>query len=221
MNPEWVDAQLAVLEQRLGSSTVQSASLFEPTAEFYGLLETGEDDDLRQAVAQVANHPPVAAHLRGSIPDARYLSAADGRSLSREDGKSAIGGAVFGNDQVGYHLLIPFSLMGELSQTGCVIAHELCHLVLRFARAELPDKDENEYLTDLTAVFVGLGKLLLNGKEGATSAPTYVPHTHRLGPLRLKHAAYAFHKVCIARGVERETALRNLDPRLVARMPLF
>ena len=53
--------------------------------------------------------------------------------------------------------------------TLAVLAHEICHKLLQrsgisLGRGLLEDY-ENEILTDITSVFVGLGKLMLNGAE--------------------------------------------------------
>jgi len=198
---QWVDAQLVALAGVLRPDVAERPFLFEPTAEFYGLFSSGEDEDLRRAVALAALHPPVAAHIRGQVPNACYLPPGAGQR--------GIGGKLVPGTFWGSEIQVPFASMGRPERIGAIIAHELGHLVLNTVGSRLPDYEENECLVDVTGVFVGLGGLLLNGKQ---SDPTSSLYQENLGHLPLELTGYAFDKACRTRGVDPEAASDDLAP---------
>ena len=82
-----------------------------------------------------------------------------------------------------------------------VMAHEICHKVLYVHGLYFPyNKIENELLTDLATVYVGFGKLSLNGcyEELETLTST-------IGYLSLKQFATAYNIVCAAYGIHPAT----------------
>ena len=185
--------------------------LFEPSSAFYGLFETGEDEDLERAVGLVAYHPPVASLLSGRAPSAVYLSPATG--------EPGMAGRLVGSTSLGLRIEVSFHVMGIPEALGTVIAHEMGHHVLAFAKHSLPETIENELLTDLTSVFVGLGKLLLNGKQRAHSP--HSPFQVHLGYLPLELTIYAYRKVCQARGVALATATSSLTRELLTEIQSY
>lgn len=201
-----MDIQIEVLGGVLHSNAAERLLLFEPTPAFYGLLGSGEDEDLEHAVRDVAHHPPVAFHLLGQAPSAIYLAP--------RDGQPGVGGRLVGGATSRPQIQVPFGLIGESKAIGAVIAHELGHHVLMMAHHSAPDYAENEAITDLTCVVVGLGKLLLNGKQRALSA--HSPFQQSLGHLPLDLTTYAFDRVCDRRGVGRDERRRNLTPQSLA-----
>lgn len=43
------------------------------------------------------------------------------------------------------------------------LAHEVCHAVMRHYRMEQDNSDENEYCTDLATIYMGFGRLIIDG----------------------------------------------------------
>jgi len=207
VNPDrqWVDTQLNTLGQVLALDSAARPFLFEPSPGFYGLFESGEDEDLEHAVGLAAHHPPVAQLLSGQSPSAAYLPPATG--------ELGMAGRLVRSTSYGPRIEVSFHVMGIPEAVGTVIAHELGHYVLAFANHSLAETIENELLTDLTSVFVGFGKLLLNGKQRAHSP--HSPFEQHLGYLPLELTTYAYRKVCRARGVDLATATSNLTPELL------
>jgi hypothetical protein len=205
LDRQWVDKQLKTLEKVLPLDSATSPFLFEPSPMLYQLFETGEDEDLKRAVGYVARHPTIALLASGRSPDALYLPPTTGQV--------GVAGRLVGSMPFGLKIEVSFQVMGVPAAVGTVVAHELGHYVLAFANHSLPNTPENELLTDLTSVFVGLGKLLLNGKQ-MTHSP-HSPFRQHLGYLPLELTTYAYCEVCEARGVDLATATRNLTSDLV------
>jgi hypothetical protein len=87
------------------------------------------------------------------------------------------------------------------------IAHELCHKLL-FDRGAHGDDLMYEILTDVAAVYVGFGKLLLNGYEYRTQTGTLPlgrPGDHvRFGYITTHEAAFVHAMVCRIRGAQEQ-----------------
>ena len=93
------------------------------------------------------------------------------------------------------------------------MAHEICHKVLYINGVYYPNNAiENELLTDLATVYVGFGKLSLNGcyhrKEEKTQkyqngdlVTITKTHVHTIGYLSLRQFAVAYNYVCSCYGI--------------------
>ena len=103
-----------------------------------------------------------------------------------------------------------------------VMAHEICHKVLFVNGLYYPeDTIENELLTDLATIYVGFGKLSLNGcydkKEEKTEkyqngqfVEETKTHIHTIGYLSLRQFAVAYNYVCSSYGVTDSDKRRGL-----------
>jgi hypothetical protein len=100
------------------------------------------------------------------------------------------------------------------------IAHEITHYFLNTHGLPPQSSHEYEVFTDTAAVFLGLGKLLLNGcdvsdtsfgRDGRRTDLTY--HT---GYLAVEELALVYHVVCTMRGIQNREADRALSPRALA-----
>lgn len=205
LDRQWVEEQLLVLNRVLRSDSVKNSALFEPTQGFYGLLGSGEDRDLERGVSLVARHPTVTFCLLGQVPSAVYLAP--------REGHPGVGGRIVGGP-ARWQIQVPFALIGDALAIGTVIAHELGHYILAMEHHVIANHAENEAVTDLTAVAVGLGKLLLNGKVYAPSA--HSPFQHTLGHLPLDLTAFAFERVSRRWGIGPAEQRRNLTQRALA-----
>lgn len=195
MNEAWVDGVLPSLLGNLGPFRVRSKSFhFEPTEEDYALLESGDEADLRSFVSRAARHLELVA-----APKAEY-----DWGIKMDPGHA--GQVRLGASE--HPVKIPFHHAGKPYAVGAIIAHELTHVFMWGKGIGAPDCDENERLTDLTAICVGLGKLALNGTllepSGDMMTATglgYVPH---------ELLVYAFRKVNALRGIADREARRHL-----------
>ena len=191
MNREWIDDKLNMLDLKLRDFSATSVDsrkfFFEPTEDVYKKLESGDEKHLQYVASSIATHLRIM-----SIPTVRYDW---GLKMEPE-----VAGQIR-SDYYSAYIQIPFFYVGKKYPLGGILAHELTHHLLYSRHISLVDSNENELFTDLTAVFVGLGKLLLNGTldEGGG-----------LGYLSPDMIAYCLKKMCSAHTVDVETALENL-----------
>jgi hypothetical protein len=94
-----------------------------------------------------------------------------------------------------------------------VLAHEISHKVLfdRRIRQEGDDLLRYEILTDVTAVYIGFGKLLLNGYEYAATKND-VERRVRFGYVSVEEVAFLHAMACRMREVPASSWLRGLSP---------
>ena len=100
-----------------------------------------------------------------------------------------------------------------------VLAHEVCHKVLfdRLIHQQGNDARRYEVLTDMTAVYLGFGKLLLNGYEYATTrrrsagAERHARNV-RFGHLSLDEVAFAHAMACSMRELRSPDWYLGLSP---------
>ncbi|MGD2094112.1 MAG: hypothetical protein PVH77_03795 [Phycisphaerales bacterium] len=102
------------------------------------------------------------------------------------------------------------------------LAHELTHKYMQVNGISLGtntvQKYENEVLTDITTIFLGLGKFLLNGCNNERTYTEYrgadkyeVTKTMKVGYLTQRQMAFVYRLVCSMRGISKEDMLSNLD----------
>jgi len=196
MNKEWIDDKLNMLALKLRDFNVASVDshkfFFEPTGDVYEKLGSGDESDLQYVASSIAMHLRIIP-----VPTVRYDW---GLKMEPE-----VAGQIRRDFYLAY-IQIPFFYVGKKYSLGGILAHELTHALLYSRRISLQDSNENEFFTDLTAVFVGLGELLLNGAldEGGG-----------LGYLSPDLIAYCLKKVCRLYSIDVETALRNLTSEAI------
>jgi len=191
MNREWVDEKLEMLALKLSDFNVASVDLrkffFEPTEDVYKKLASGYESDLQYVASSIATHLRIIL-----VPTVKY----DWGLKMEPEVAGQIRSAIYLP-----YIQIPFFYVGKKHSLGGILAHELTHALLYSRGISLEDSNENEPFTDLTAVFVGLGKLLLNGAldEGGG-----------LGYLSPDLIAYSIKKVCRLHAIDVQAALGNL-----------
>ncbi len=211
----WVDTELARLDARLGTPR-SDRFFFEPTPEFYKRLSSGMDQDLQEAVNALARHTTVKRFLHGLAPMARYLPA----GYEGGGGIGPMGPITAGMYRISRagtkEILVPFFLLGEEYALGAVLAHEMSHFFLISLGLVPADLQANEPFTDLTAVFLGFGKLMLNGKYGVTGMDSEI--WLELGYLSQELTCYAFQQINKKCGVNQRESLAYLRPEAVIGM---
>ncbi len=107
------------------------------------------------------------------------------------------------------------------------LAHEITHKFLQFHNIHIGNnlvhQYENEILTDLTAVFLGLGKLMLEGChveevtessyynfDSASTTTTSTTITHYTGYLKMEQLGFIYLFVCTMRKIPSLEYMRNL-----------
>jgi len=103
-----------------------------------------------------------------------------------------------------------------------ILAHEITHKVLhRFGISSPPGhsgEQAEEELTDIGTVFLGLGKLMLNGTdtrkvrfEESPLGRTRITQTYKCGYLGLTELAFVYRLVCAMRRIPSDRAERGLS----------
>lgn len=103
------------------------------------------------------------------------------------------------------------------------LAHEIAHKYMQIhsitTGVGLAHKFENEVLTDITAVFLGLGKFMLNGAEEEKThqeekfdGTNYITRTQKCGYLSRWQLAFVYRLICAMRGISRQDMLSDLSP---------
>jgi len=98
------------------------------------------------------------------------------------------------------------------------LCHEICHKWLQKNHLELPVERENEILTDIATIFLGLGKVMLNGsktsavKEKMTSEGTRTTtRTLTVGYLDINQLAVVYELICRMRKIPSIIFMKGLS----------
>lgn len=102
---------------------------------------------------------------------------------------------------------------------AATLCHEVCHKWLQMNRIALPVEMENEILTDITSVFLGFGKIMLNGcktthvrYESIENGTRTITETKTSGYLDRNQFAFVYRLVCAMRNVPETEAMQGLNP---------
>ena len=162
---EWIDKQLVYLSSHLGVYKLEAGQdfFFEPTGGFYGFISQGRIEPLNEAMRMLADHissltSPIIENWRGHTD---FLTTSDYAIASNDE----IAGVIMHDGPNRSRIKIGFMNKHSPFVMGAILAHELTHHFLFNKQIGYPDTDENERLTDLATVYLGLGKLTLNGYE--------------------------------------------------------
>ena len=101
---------------------------------------------------------------------------------------------------------------------GATLCHEACHKWLQVHRIGSPIEAEDEILTDITAVFLGLGKVMLNGCKATSVKYETMPNgtrtiteTRTFGYLDRDQLAFVYHLVCAMRNIPVSDYIQGLN----------
>lgn len=112
------------------------------------------------------------------------------------------------------------SLLKQPHRLIATFAHELAHYLLATARSQPPcDDDEMEFLTDLTAVYLGFGVFLANGRFQFEALNDGTLHGWRLGHMGYLPEADLIFDLSLfieAKAADPAPALACLKPHLAA-----
>jgi hypothetical protein len=200
VNEEWVDTRLNQLTQKLGILKHYPDEFgFEPTENIYRKLESGDEQDLQYVATEIA----------------RYLIIAPAPTVKYDWGlkmEPEVAGQIKVTPQI-HEIRIPFFYVGKRYELGAILAHEMTHAFLFSRGIFLEDPNENEMFTDLAIIFIGLGKLFINGLINLTNK--YSNEANVLGYLPPELIAYCYKKVNMSRHINEDAATRNLTPEAV------
>jgi hypothetical protein len=224
---EWINKQFLNLSSKIGVYKLYAGEdfFFEPTPGFYGFISQDTTDVLNEAMHMLANHIgyshcPIIEDWKGPINpivtmDYDYTSNEEPPGLIRYNGP--------------YRSKIQICITNKHSPLimGAILAHELTHYYLFNKEISLPDENENERFTDLATVYLGLGKLTLNGYDTISwkinRKDKEINYTYRVGYLTVNEMAVILYHLCKFRNIPLEKAKENLSIKsqeLLTRIPL-
>jgi len=201
-----LDDELKLIQSFVGIFRPNPEEFFlEPTQDLYKKL-SGSLEEIQEVAHAIASHIGLSVvplvqwrHAVTRKPD--FVAGPNGVSTptTYREVHGTFEGAI---------ITLSDKYMGNPTRLGAVLAHELTHCFLSrkgigpFPPFSLSER-ENERLTDLTSIFLGLGKLVLNGYEPFSLA------------IRPEEAAAFFMKVNQLRGINRRTWVANLESHAI------
>lgn len=202
---------LSFLNSSLGIYKLNSGNdfFFEPTPGYYGFICQGTTECLNEGIKIIANHiesktSPIIEEWKNS---ANPIIKNDYDWTSNNDPA----GLIRYNDS--YHSRIEINVTNKHSPfiIGAILAHELTHHYLFSKNIYYDDENENEKLTDFATVFLGLGKLTLNGYAQINWTNNDKEYKYRVGYLNTSDLALCLHTICKFRSLELEELTYNLN----------
>jgi len=199
MNRKWIDEKCDMLSVKLGIFKPNPLEFyFEPTDEIYKKLESEEEKDIKHVANEISKHLDMRY-----VPNIKYDW---GVKMDPE-----VAGQI--NFLKPMHdIQIPFFYVGKRYPLGRILAHEMTHAFLISKDIYLEDNNENEMLTDLGSIFIGLGKLLLNGISVALDEN--MQNEFILGYLSPELLAHSYIKIAAYRSINKSIMIKNLIPRI-------
>ncbi len=103
-----------------------------------------------------------------------------------------------------------------------ILAHEITHEYLYVNNISFSNKYENEILTDIAAIFLGFGKLMLNGSENEDiwknyyfGGSTTITDKLGIGYLDRSKVAFVYLLVCSMRNISEKKYMSNLSNKSI------
>jgi len=171
--------------------------------------------------------PPLTSRFHDSISIQR--TAKDIAQFVGLTGFTFIVGIAKQDEKVGGHIDLSGSgpevfieidsdMMEFPDAVAATLCHEVCHKWLQSHGIRLPVTIENEILTDVTAVFLGFGKVMLNGcnvtnvrTEPVANGTRTITKTLKSGYLDRDQFAFVYRLVCAMRSVPESDSIQGLN----------
>ena len=121
------------------------------------------------------------------------------------------------------HIEIDSDMMKFPDAVGATLCHEVCHKWLQVKGIKSPITIDNEILTDITSVFLGFGKIMLNGcrtqnvrSESIPNGTRTITETMTAGYLDRDQLAFVYGLVCAMRKIPLSESMRDLNGEAVS-----
>jgi len=212
MNKDWVTKTLTKLE-RTWPSWIVSKGCLNPTETLYG--QFADHKRIPAAVSSLCEH--VGLHCTATIDIAHdsNITAFDFITGQQFHTKTIDAAAdVRSASLITMKIRIAVRQLGSPRKLARILAHEATHHILKVANNHAESDLESEMFTDVAAVFLGFGKLMLNGATEESPDITSVPLTdgdESLPYLGYPLIAFSYFVWSKNRGLDMEHSLSHLD----------
>ncbi len=192
---KWVDEKINWLTAVLAVTKELFQKNYDLIYSIYPYLESGKTEDAQKVVNLISKNLNIAPPLL------RY-------DWSGELDHDAASRGQMSNGQI----IVSLTFTKNKYLLAATVVHELMHYVLIHRKnVILPDTLENEKLTDLAAMVLGLEGVMLNGKV----IDTFKDKINTLGYLSLEEIAYASQKIHSARNIKGYVNLNNYGLQII------
>ncbi len=193
MDKAWVDKQINFLVSHLETTQYTfNRIFFEPNSDIYEKLESGEDEEIQSVINSIAKYL--------DVPLKFYFKFDWGLKM---DPNTA---GQIQEKQLSYCIKIPFFYAGKKFALGAILAHEVTHAFLFYKNIGYKKVKDNELFTDFSSIFLGLGKLILNGTINKENIDI-----NQLGYLTKDLVAYSYKKYVLFHSINNKVAKHNLN----------
>lgn len=167
-----IDQKLGYLIHELPKKSTKSN--YQLSYKLLGIdVDTVTEDNLQSKLQEVADRMRAHLQIKRSIK-ILTLSNVEAGKFERIDGLNCI---YINGDLIGQNV----------QQKIAILAHEMSHYYLIYQHnILLPDVDENELLTELNAIYVGFGFLLLEGYEAFEKRTGNKIQTSKVGYIKVE-----------------------------------
>src|SRR5690554_3971065 len=155
VDTKWIKNDILFIINQTGYVRPKKYFLFEPDYKFYKRLNNcfkykNKKEILQKAVNELSDH----------------INISDPPIVNLIDNPKNKNPGIFLYDYYGKHnIKVNFELIHNSYSLAAVLAHELTHYYLFKENLQKEGKENNEKLTDLMSVYLGFGKIMLNGYE--------------------------------------------------------
>lgn len=210
----WITKEFSYLTGRMGVYRLDACEkfFFEPTKEFYQSISNGAVANLNQAVQNIASFIECSTY-----PVIEEWDGLQNPLVTKDydwtKSKEPAGMIYFCDPR---HSIIHLNMTNRYSPNvlSAVIAHEITHHFLMHKSIGYTNELENERLTDLATVYLGLGKLTVNGYEPITwdvlRQGKRIQYSYKVGYLETQDLAEALYCLCTFRSISLQAAEYNL-----------
>lgn len=185
----WVEYRLEWLSEQFSESAFTGAPIILPTREFFPDRYDGSEESVRQLMARVCDYMDVNPRDL----ELKIVDHGTRLHLVNESGL-AIGGTAGSFQQGSYRHKITLDreqLNDKLDLIG-TMAHELAHVRLLGEHRLEGNEFDNELVTDLTTIHLGLGIFLANSPRDWMSGYTQWPGSHLRKPEYMNRPMYGW-----------------------------
>ncbi|HEX6453948.1 MAG TPA: hypothetical protein VF060_31355 [Trebonia sp.] len=207
----WIDENTEWLRRAFGDMP-RSAPVVVPTAEFFPPPFGGSDSDVRALTVRIAGYMGAEKEVGVDFTDDMQRDETMRRLVP--GGPFHTSGAA-GSANVHYSdsaaiITLDRSVIADPARLIAVIAHEIGHVRLMGERGVDSGRKDNEPLTDLATVYLGLGIFTANAAFDFSQRRTGWKARH-LGYLTEQMFGYALARYTLLRGDPKPSWARHLD----------